>query len=176
MLEQFLPTIKDPADYIAALSLFKLDAPLTREEAGTLLDIYAKYLPDIEDPDYLKICLATDLLPGRSEEDRADFAALELKDGELDALFTAKEIVSGNNDITAELANAALAQVRNETLALPVRVLLARVALDAAVASRDFASMREQIGGLAAFLTGCGNETLDRYTVLVGEVRAKCRK
>ena len=33
MLEQFLPAIKDPGDYLTALSLFKADAPLTQEEA-----------------------------------------------------------------------------------------------------------------------------------------------
>lgn len=175
MLEQFLPTIKDPADYIAALSLFKVKEPLTKEDADSLLAIYTKYLPDADDPAYLKICIAVDLLPGRGVEDKADFAALGLKDGELDALFTAKDIVSGAKAITAEFAAGILKQARDEALPLPVRVLLARTVLDAAASSRDFASMREQIAGLAEFLTGCGSETLDRYTVLVGEVRIKCK-
>ncbi len=175
MLEQFLPTIKDPADYITALSLFKVKEPLTKDDADSLLAVYGKYLLNVDDPVYLKVCLAVDLLPGRSEADRADFAALELKDGELDALFTAKDIVSGAKEMTAEFAAGILKQAADETLSLPIRVLLARTALDAAAASRNFASMREQIAGLAAFLTGCGSETLDRYTVLAGEVRFKCK-
>ncbi len=176
MLEQFLPAIKDPADYIAALSIFKMDAPLTGEEATTLLALYAKYLPGVEDPEYLKVCLAVDLLPGRDEANREDFAALELKDGELNALFTARDIAAWRKDMTPELAGAVLGTVTDEALALPVRVLLARAALDAAAGSRNFAAMREQIASLAAFLTGVGTEALDRYTALVGEVRLKCRR
>lgn len=176
MLEQFLPAIKDPADYIAALSLFKVDAPLTDEEAEKLLAIYSKYQPEIDDPDYLRVCLAVDLLPGRTEADAAVFAPLKMGKKNLDALFAAKKIVVGTEDLTVEKAAGIVEQVQNEGVSLPVRVLLARLALDCMAASRDCAALREQITALAAFLTGCGTETLDRYTALVGEVRVKCRK
>ena len=36
--------------------------------------------------------------------------------------------------------------------------------------------LRQQVTELAKFLTGCGTELLDRYTVLAGEVRIKCRR
>ena len=102
MLEQFLPTIKDPADYITALSLFKFDTPLTAAEAEQLLALYAKYQPEAEDPDYLKICLAVDLLPGRGREAAADFAALGLSERSLEALFTAQATVTGLEELTVE--------------------------------------------------------------------------
>ena len=176
MLEQFLPAIKDPGDYLTALSLFKADAPLTAEEAEKLLAVYARYLPEAEDPQYLKICLAADLLPGREREDAADFAPLELGEATLDALFAAKMVAAGKTDLTVQRAEEIVATVQNEEAAMAARVLLARLALDAMSASRDFALLREQVTGLARFLTGCGTELLDRYTVLAGEVRIKCRR
>lgn len=175
MLERFLPVIKDPADYITALSLFRVDAPLTAEEAERLLAVYAKYLPDTEDPDYCKVCLAADLLPGRTGEDRAAFAPLELGDETLDALFEVKSVASGREDVAGERAERIVQIVRDGRVALPVRILLARAALDNMAASRDIAALREQVAALAQFLTGCGEETLERYTALVGEVKLKCR-
>ena len=174
MLEQFLPAIKDPSDYLTALSLFKADAPLTAEEAEKLLAVYARYLPETEDPAYCKICLAADLLPGR--EDHADFAALELGDATLNALFLARDIITGRVETDAECVGSIVETVNDAAVALPIRVLLARGALDAAAASRDIAAMRQEVSVLADFLTGCGTEVLDRYTVLVGEVRMKCRR
>ena len=176
MLEQFLPAIKDPGDYLTALSLFKADAPLTAEEAEKLLAVYARYLPEAEDPQYLKICLAADLLPGREREDAADFAPLELGEATLDALFAAKMVAAGKTDLTVQRAEEIVATVQNEDAAMAARVLLARLALDAMSASRDFALLRQQVTELAKVLTGCGTELLDRYTVLAGEVRIKCRR
>lgn len=126
MIEQLLPTIKDPADYIAALSLFKVDVPLTKEEAERLLALYAKYRPEAEDPDYLKICLAVDLLPGRDREDAAGLAALGLDERSLEALFTTKEVVAGREDLTEERAAHIVAQATDEALPMPLRVLVAR--------------------------------------------------
>lgn len=174
MLEQFLPNIKDPADYITALSLFKVDAPLTAEDTEKLLELYRKYLPEVDDPEYLKICLAADLLPGR-ELDSPDFAPLELGRDNLAALFTAKGIVSGATEMNEQQAAAIVVQVKDEAAALPVRILLARVALDSMTVARNVAALREPISELAAFLTNCDTDVLDRYTVLVGEVRLKCR-
>lgn len=54
--------------------------------------------------------------------------------------------------------------------------MLARAALDAISGSRDFSGLREQAAALAAFLTGLGPEVVDRYSVLLGEVRMKCRR
>lgn len=176
MIEQLLPNIKDPADYITALSLFKVDVPLTAAETEQLLELYAKYQSEAPDPDYLKICLAVDLLPGRGREDAADFAALGLSDRSLEALFTAQEIVAGREDLTEERASHAVALAADEALPLSLRVLVARTALDNMTASRDYVALRDQIAALAAFLTGIGAETLDRYTTLVGEVRMKCRR
>ena len=173
MLEQFLPAIKDPSDYLTALSLFKADAPLTAEEAEKLLAVYAKYLPETEDPEYCRVCLAADLLPGR--EDPADFAALELGDAALSALFQARDVITGRVEADAERIRSVLDAVGDGAVPLPIRVLLARGALDAAAVSRDVASLRTEISALADFLTGCGTEILDRYTALVGEVRMKCR-
>lgn len=173
MLEQFLPAIKDPGDYLTALSLFKADAPLTAEEAEKLLAVYAKYLPETGDPEYCRVCLAADLLPGRT--DGADFAALELGDAALSALFSARDIITGRVETDAARIGSVLEMVNDSAVPLPIRVLLARGTLDAAAASREIAAMRREISALADFLTGCGAGVLDRYTALVGEVRMKCR-
>ena len=173
MLEQFLPAIKDPGDYLTALSLFKVDAPLTNEEAGKLLEVYARYLPETDDPEYCRICLAADLLPGR--EAPADFAALELGDATVAALLEARDIIAGKAEVDGGRAKHIAEMVKEEAASLPARVLLARGALDVMAGSRDVASLRGEIAALAGFLTGCGTEVLDLYTPLVGEVRIKCR-
>ena len=173
MLEQFLPAIKEPSDYLTALSLFKVDQPLTNEEAEKLLAVYAKYLPGVDDPEYCKVCLAADLLPGR--EDSADFAALELGEAAVAALLEARDVIAGKVELGVDRAKDIADTVKNEAVALPVRVLLARGALDIMAGSKDVAALRTEIAVLAEFLTGCGTEVLDRYTPLVGEVRMKCR-
>lgn len=175
MLEQVLPIIRDPAEYIAALSLFRLEAPLTKEEADRLLEIYTKYLDQAEDPGYARLCLAVDLLPGRGRETREDFASLGLEAEELETLFIVKELLMGEKEMTAERAKGARTAVEDEQLGMAYRILLARVALDLMATSGDYMAMREEIKALAAFLTGCGEELLDKYTILIGEVRMKCR-
>ncbi len=178
MIERILPIIKDPEDYLTAISLFKADTPLTADEAGKLLAVYAKYQPQMEaetDPDFLKAGLAVDLLPGRAQEDAAVFAPLELGGATLDALFAAKKLVAGREELTNEAATSIVEQVQDETVLLPARVLLARIALDSMTGARNFVELQGEVRALAAFLTGIGAETLDRYTTLVGEVRQKCR-
>ena len=110
MLEQFLPAIKDPGDYLTALSLFKADAPLTAEEAEKLLAVYARYLPETDDPEYCRVCLAADLLPGRT--DSADFAALELGEAALSALFSARDIITGCGAGVLDRYTALVGEVR----------------------------------------------------------------
>ena len=85
-------------------------------------------------------------------------------------------VAAGKTDLTVQRAEEIVATVQNEDAAMAARVLLARLALDAMSASRDFALLRQQVTELAKFLTGCGTELLDRYTVLAGEVRIKCRR
>lgn len=177
MIEQILPRIKDSADYITAMTIFKADSPLTKEEADDLLRIYAKYLPEsAKDSELLKVGMAVDLLPGRSAEDEEYFKPLGLNGVTLDALFTAQRIVSVSGAITAGNAGTITAQVKDEDVALPARVILARVALDSVASARDIASMRAEISTLATFLTGCGTEILDRCTELTKEVKMKCRR
>lgn len=174
MLDKFLPEIKDTEDYLAVLSLFRMNGPLGKEEAEKLLDIYARYLEAGDDPAYIKVCLAVDMLPGRTMDNAADFEALDLGDGDLRALFAARGLIYKKMEAEARDVLDAVEQIHSDTLSMPVKVLLARTALDAVAASRNFAAMREQAAALAEFLTGCGTEILDRYTGLAGEVRMKC--
>ena len=174
MLDKFLPEIKDPEDYLTAVSLFRTDRRLGKEEAEKLLDIYARYLGGADDPAYIKACLAVDMLPGRTMEDAADLAALGLGDDDLRALFAARGIIYKKMEAGPQDVLDAVEQIRGGALSMPIKVLLARTALDAVAASRNFAAMREQAAFLAEFLTGCGVETLDRYTGLAEEVRMKC--
>lgn len=175
MLRDFLNQMEDQGDYIAALALLRRDGALTDEEAGRLFELYEKYVPEAADPDYVRACLAVYLLPGRSRADLADFAPLGLLDGELEALFSAAALTRGEG-LTAEQARDAAALAADETISLPVRVLLARIALDEMADSPHFVDMRPQIAALAEFLTGCGAEALERYTPLAREVKLKCRR
>lgn len=172
MIEYILPVIKDAEDYISALSLLKADAPLTSEEVNALLSMYAKYSDKSIDQGYAKLCVAVDLLPGRSREDAADFAALELGD-DLDALFSAQELLHGQ-ELTTEQAEAVAAQVTGSSASKAARAMLARVALDVMAGAYNFSELQGTVRALAAFLTDLGPETLDEYTVLVMEVKAKC--
>lgn len=174
MIEYILPTIKDPADYITALSLFKEEEPLSAEEADALLSLYAKYSDKITDKSYAKLCLAVDLLPGRTRENAADFAALELG-VDLEALFSAQELLRGQ-ELTVEQAEAVAAQVTGGSASEAARAVLARAALDVMTGAYNFSELQGPVRALAAFLTGLGPETLDKYTVLASEVKLRCRK
>ena len=88
MLDKILSTITDSSDYLAAISQFRAGASLSKREVKKLLELCAKYVPGGEDATYARACLAVDLLSGRTEEDRAYFAPLELGEGSF------KEVVS----------------------------------------------------------------------------------
>lgn len=176
MIEKLLPIISDPEDYISALALFKAEPPLTGEEADRLRAIYEKYYPIPGEPEFAAVCVAVDLLPGRTEADKAVFAPLKLGENNLHALFLAKGILSGKHDPTVESAGEIVALVQGEKLNMAVRVLLARAALDMLSGAGNYVELYQQIISLAEFLTGCGPEVLDRYTILVGEVRSKCKE
>ncbi len=176
MIEYILPAIIDSEDYISALAVFKTGAGLEAEEVRKLLSLYTKYSDQVNDPEAAKLCLALDLLPGRTREDAADFAALELPKDDLEALFLMRELMTGRKELTGEIADTIVAVVTEGVLTRPVDILLARAALDAISGSRDFSGLREQAAALAAFLTGLGPEVVDRYSVLLGEVRMKCRR
>lgn len=176
MLDRFLPMVKDPADYLTALSLFKTGSALSTEEADKLLAVYAKYLPDSEDQDYMKLCLAADILPGRSSQDRGLFAALGLSEAELDALFLCRDLVIEDVELSDSYAGDVVRQALDETVMLPLRIMVARIALDRMVASEAYADLHGQISDLAAFLTACGAEAMEKYGPLIREVKLKCRR
>lgn len=176
MIEYVLPSIKDASDYLTALSLFKADTPLTGEEAETLGRIYQRYGRDVDNRATAKLYIALDLLPGRTEEHRADFAGLELPDADLDALFLAKGIITGQLELTPEAAGQAVEAVTGGTLTRPVDIILARLVLDTMTGSRNFGGLREQVQALAEFLVSVGDEELDRYSVIMEEARIKCRR
>ena len=115
------------------------------------------------------------MLSGGLPAPRTEPGGLGLLDGELEALFTAASITRGDG-LTVEQAQNAAALAADEALSVPVRVLLARIALDEMADSRLFVDLRPQIAALAEFLTGCGAEVLERYTPLAREVKTKCRK
>lgn len=173
MIEYILPAIKDADDYISALSLFKADAPLTDGEADTLLSLYAKYSDKSIDQSYARLCLAVDLLSGRSREDAADFAALELGD-DLDALFSAQDLLRGE-ELTAAQAEAVAAQVTDGGASEAAKTVLARVGLDVMTGAWNFSELQGPVRALAEFLTGLGAETLDKYGVIVEAAKNRCR-
>lgn len=174
MIDQILPIITDSADYMTALSFFQEGSPLTKAVVDRLLPVYEKYLEAESDPDYAKMCFAVDLLPGRTRADAADFAALELGDRTLDALFFARELSKGRAELPVETADAVAKWIRDDSVSLPVRVLLARSALNTMAGALNFVEIQDQVRAAAEFLTGVGAERLDRYTALAREVRMKC--
>lgn len=175
MIDKLLPIITDAQDYMTALSFFQMSGPPAKEDVARLLPVYAKYSGADAGPEYAKLCLAIDLLPGRSRENAADFAALELG-ADLDALFLAQELAGGMGEMSVEQANAVTAAVKNEAVSIPARVLLARTASDAMAGVLNFAEIQGQVRETAEFLIQMGPAGLDRYTALATEVRMKCRK
>lgn len=175
MIEKIMPDLKDAGEYTTALAMFR-ETPLTGEETDRLLKIYADFQPERgEDTDFLKLCLAADLLAEHPSADAGFFAALELSGAALAALFTAQKILTtGWIMESGDTAALAVEQVLDESACLPSRVLLARVALDVMIGARNFADIQAQIRTLAAFLSSLDTETLDRYTTLVTEVRTRC--
>lgn len=176
MIEYMLPCIRDAGDYLTALALFRAGSPLTSEEVEKLVEIYQKYSREAEDPALTRLCLALDLLPGRARENGADFAALELLEDDLEALFLTKELTTGKAELTGEIASAVVAAVSGGLLTRPLDILLARTALDMMPGSFDFGGFREQAASLAAFLTGLGPEVMEKYTVFMEEAQRKCRQ
>ena len=173
MIERILPAINNAEDYLSALSLFKADAALDSEEAEKLTSLYVKYSDQVSDLGYAKLCLAVDLLPGRTRENAADFAALELGE-DLNVLFDTQELLNGV-ELTAEQAGSVTEQVTDGSASEAVKAVLARVGLDVMTRAVNFSELQEPVRVLAAFLTGLGTEKLDKYTVLVREVYQKCR-
>lgn len=174
MIEQFLPVIRDAESYIAALSVVDPNGSFTDEQVEKLLEVYARYMPGL-DQYALKCCFAADLLPEHSRDD-AVFAPLGLNEADLDGLFLVKNIVEESQSLSDGVLSNAVNFVQSDDLSEPVRVLLARVTLNAAVLSREFLTMRDAIKSLSQFLIGCGEDVLERYTDLIVGVWLRCRK
>ena len=164
MLGRFLQTITDPEDYLAAIATLQPE-PMTQESAAKAMQVYAKYLPHGTEPGHAKLCMAVDLMVGRTEEENAFFAPLGLN---------AKEILDNKSGGTHPQAQEILEQVQDSTLHLAARVTLARCALDAMAARWDIVEFQEEIAALSGFLTGCGSEAMDKYSDMIREVRLQC--
>lgn len=173
MLGRFLQTITDPEDYLAAIATLQPE-PMTQESAEKAQQVYAKYLPHGTEPGHAKLCMAVDLMVGRTEEENAFFAPLGLNAKELHALFAAREILDNKSGGTHPQAQEILEQVQDSTLHLAARVTLARCALDAMAARWDIVEFQEEIAALSGFLTGCGSEAMDKYSDMIREVRLQC--
>ncbi len=174
MIDQILPIIGDPKDYMAALSILKSDESPSKDEVDSLLAVYAKYLD--ADQDYSRVCVALDLLRIHKRKDKQDFSALELGDETLDALFFAYDMPAGLLNVPVDTANEIVLKIKDERISISVRILLARLALDTMSGALNFAEIQPQIRELAEFLMSVGTETLNHCSVLAREVRMKCRK
>lgn len=172
MIEMILPAIRDGADYIKALTLFRSQSPT---DAAELVGIYTKYAPHMEDAATAAIYIAIDLLPGRSMEDAGDFSSLGLSQADLESLFQAKTIAGGQHTLEQEEADAIVAATAGDSVSEPIKVLLARLALDALVSRGDCGAFSGQVSSLADYLASLGEDTLDKYTPMVSELRMKCR-
>lgn len=172
MLAKILSEMKGLEDYKAIVPLLRSGCALTAEEAERLLEVCARHMPEITSQDEWKVHIAVDLMPGRGREDADDFAALELGEKNLDALFTAREVFGSNNPGT--YADAVVETLEDDGVLLPVRMLLARIALDRMSMGLDFAQLREKLKVMAEWLITHGEE-LERYNDLIAEAQWRFR-
>ena len=157
---------KSQEDYITALAAFRGGGALEEEEAEKLAGIYEKYSRDAEHPELARLYMALDMLPGRSREDAAVFAALGLPQEDLDALFTAREM-------SAQLTEKEPPD--EDVLEAAIDLFLARVLLNDLAWRWDFGGFRQQAARLAEFLIAAGPEVMTEYTIFLEEAGKKCR-
>lgn len=174
MIRDILRGITDQADYIDLLAVLRRDAAIDAATAEKLVALYRAHGKDVTSDEEARLRLAVDLLPGRERCDQADFAGLGLAEHVLDTVFTVQEILLRGEDIDANGADRILEAVGDETIPLVLRAALARLALDAMMSARNFNAVLEQVGELAAFLSGLSEAAMDKCVELVMEVREKC--
>lgn len=168
MLAKILSEMKGLEDYKAIVPLLRSGCALTAEEAARLLEVCARHMPEITSKDEWKVHIAVDLMPGRGREDADDFSALALGEKNLDALFTARELFGANSPGT--YADTIVETLEDDGVLLPVRMLLARTALDRMSMGRDFAQLRDKLKTMAEWLIAHGDE-LEKYNDLVAEAQ-----
>lgn len=178
MIEQLLPRIKDPAEYRVALSLYTATVPLDVESLTSLLRICEKYIEDNIEQTLLCVGLAVDLLPRLINEHpiSLDFAPLGLEDRSITALLTATKIIVGEGHLDEETTPLVVDMVGDTDISIPIRVMMARAALDILTASKDYVKFRPAISMLAEFLMGCDDALVYQATIMIEEVKIKCRK
>lgn len=176
MLEKFLYTM-EPADYLSAVALYR-EQTLTAQDVERLAEVYDKYAGQCEgrrltQPERIVSMAADMIAQGRSAQ---ELALLGLDELCLEALSAIPGLTAPEEELTREQMVPLVRLVWNEELPLPLRIMLARTALDAMANAQGCLSMREGIVKLAGFLTSCGEQALGFASNLVGEVRTKCRK
>lgn len=169
---------KSQEDYITALAAFRGGGALEEEEAEKLAGIYEKYSRDAAHPELARLYMALDMLPGRSREDAAVFAALGLPQEDLDALFTAREMsaqLTEKEPPDEDVLEAAIEAATGGALSRPIDLFLARVLLNDLAWRWDFGGFRQQAARLAEFLIAAGPEVMTEYTIFLEEAGKKCR-
>lgn len=176
MIEKVLQNAADAKDFINAAKLFRKDTPLTSQEAAQLAELYQKYGENIDSQDTAKLCVAIDVLAGRSREDAKDFAGLGLSEADMDGLFLAFELVPGTKGLNRASADAVVRAVKGGQLTRPLDIIIARAALEVISRSWDFGGLREQAAELAEFLSSLGEAELDRWMELTKEAAWRCAR
>lgn len=171
MIERILQEIREPEDYKTVMRLFEGDtANISEEEAEGILQVYKKYVREIEDEGTLRLFFAVDLL----REKAVDKAGITEEEKEL--LMRSVDLETKMDlDVEGTLANKVKDMVENENARLPFRVLLARAALDRMAGAADFEQVKETVEVLASLLKGQEDQLLYLISVAVQEVRVKCR-
>lgn len=168
---------KDQTDYVTALAVFRDGITLGKKEVKKLVGLYEKYGRDAAHPGLAKLYLTLDMLPGRSKED-AVFSGFDLEKGDLDALFTAREIITqlaAKETLDKDALDAAVKAAVGGTLSRPVDIFLARVLLNDLAWRWDFGGFRKQAAELAGFLMEAGTGVMNEYAIFLEEAGRKCR-
>lgn len=172
MIEYFLSAIKNPDEYLKALSILTYDKPISLEDADAFLTLYRKYLPNIKEMDFLRVSLAVDMLQDKTSENISDLKAIGLTDKTLNALLYCKLTIISETRFSEELFTNTLAIVNSRDIPLVVRVMCCRAALNRLQQSTNiwFSSIKE----LAKFIQDQTPEVVERGLTLLYHLQSHC--
>lgn len=174
MIDKIMQRAESQTEYIDLLPVLRRDVSMDGATVHRLVELYLKYGEGVESGGDAQIWIAVDMLPGRDRCNIGDFAEIGLAEQSLDALFTAREILLRSSGVNEAGAQKILDQVNDSAADIKIRVTLARIALDAMAAARNFNELLDQISGLATFL-GEHSEEMEKCAAFVKELRDKCR-
>lgn len=172
ILGRFLHQIQDRAEYMDMLDTIKgISDPITKKQAKTLLAFYEKCVGD--DPEMARLLLASDLMAshGNSVMEHLDIAARDA-----DALITLHDLVTSNDQVTAERVEILMSVIQSADTSITLRAALARTLLDKLAYSIHHLETADTVMTLIDILKGFTEPQSENAFSLLREVKYLCRK